>query len=145
MKRRKVIIDCDPGVDDAVMLALTSAHQDQLEISGITTVCGNQDIDKVSRNALSLSDFFGIEAPVARGMARPVVREPQYAPETHGEDGIGGCVLPETQKTESREKRNPLYEKNIERAGERGKGHDYCHRSPDECCTFASYISGNSR
>lgn len=103
MKRRKVIIDCDPGVDDAVMLALTSAHQDQLEISGITTVCGNQDIDKVSRNALSLSDFFGIEAPVARGMVRPVVREPQYAPETHGEDGIGGCVLPETQKTESRE------------------------------------------
>lgn len=103
MKRRKVIIDCDPGVDDAVMLALTSAHQDQLEISGITTVCGNQDIDKVSRNALSLSDFFGIEVPVARGMVRPVVREPQYAPETHGEDGIGGCVLPETQKTESRE------------------------------------------
>ncbi len=103
MKKRKLIIDCDPGVDDAVMLALAAAHQEQLEIMGIITVSGNQDIEKVSRNARDLSEFFGMKAPVARGMDRPIVRKPLYAPETHGEDGIGGCVLPAAQKTEIRE------------------------------------------
>lgn len=45
-EKRKVIIDCDPGVDDAVMLALAAAHREELEILGITTVSGNQDIKK---------------------------------------------------------------------------------------------------
>lgn len=45
-EKRNVIIDCDPGVDDAVMLALAAAHREELEILGITTVSGNQDIKK---------------------------------------------------------------------------------------------------
>ena len=85
MKRRKLIIDCDPGVDDALMLAYAAAHRDVFEILGVTTVSGNQDIEKVTRNALDLTSFYGMEVPVAKGMGTPLVKEPQYAPETHGE------------------------------------------------------------
>lgn len=102
MKRRKLIIDCDPGVDDALMLAYAAAHRDVFEILGVTTVSGNQDIEKVTRNALDLTSFYGMEVPVAKGMGTPLVKEPQYAPETHGESGLGSCTLPlsfrETEK-----------------------------------------------
>ena len=60
MKKRKVILDCDPGVDDAVMLALAAAHREELDILGITTVSGNQDIKKVTANAVDLAAFFGL-------------------------------------------------------------------------------------
>lgn len=63
MKKRNVIIDCDPGVDDAVMLALAAAHREELEILGITTVSGNQDIKKVTANALNLAEFYGLSVP----------------------------------------------------------------------------------
>ena len=66
MKKRNVIIDCDPGVDDAVMLALAAAHREELEILGITTVSGDQDIKKVTANALNLAEFYGLSVPVAR-------------------------------------------------------------------------------
>ena len=102
MKRRKLIIYCDPGVDDALMLAYAAAHRDVFEILGVTTVSGNQDIEKVTRNALDLTSFYGMEVPVAKGMGTPLVKEPQYAPETHGESGLGSCTLPlsfrETEK-----------------------------------------------
>ena len=75
MKKRNVIIDCDPGVDDAVMLALAAAHREELEILGITTVSGNQDIKKVTANALNLAEFYGLSVPVARGMEKPVMRK----------------------------------------------------------------------
>ena len=65
MKKRNVIIDCDPGVDDAVMLALAAAHREELEILGITTVSGNQDIKKVTANALNLAEFYGYKASIA--------------------------------------------------------------------------------
>lgn len=103
MKRKKIIIDCDPGIDDALMLALAAAHQDELEILGVITVSGNQDIHTVTRNALDLTDFFGMDVPVARGITEPVLRAAVHAPETHGEDGIGGCMLPRSQKKEKDE------------------------------------------
>lgn len=104
MKKRNVIIDCDPGVDDAVMLALAAAHREELEILGITTVSGNQDIKKVTANALNLAEFYGLSVPVARGMEKPVMRKTYFAPETHGESGIGNCVLPCSGKAPEPEK-----------------------------------------
>ena len=97
--RIKVIMDCDPGIDDGIALAYAAAHQDELELLAITTFAGNATIDKVTKNALELVDFYGLNVPVAKGQERPLVREALHAEEFHGETGLGHCVLPET-KTE---------------------------------------------
>ena len=59
-------------------------------------VTGNNTIDKVTKNALELVDFYGLKVPVARGQERPLVKEVIHAEEFHGETGLGHCVLPET-------------------------------------------------
>ena len=94
--RIKVIMDCDPGIDDGIALAYAAAHQDELELLAITTFAGNATIDKVTKNALELVDFYGLKVPVARGQERPLVKEVIHAEEFHGETGLGHCVLPET-------------------------------------------------
>mgnify|MGYP002558712504 FL=1 len=94
--RIKVIMDCDPGIDDGIALAYAAAHQDELELLAITTFAGNATIDKVTKNALELADFYGLKVPVARGQERPLVKEVIHAEEFHGETGLGHCVLPET-------------------------------------------------
>lgn len=92
-------MDCDPGVDDAIALAFAAAHREEFEILAITAVSGNQSMEKVVRNALDLTEFFGLDVPVAGGMDRPLVKEPLYAPEVHGENGLGQCTLPAASKT----------------------------------------------
>lgn len=102
MEKRKIIMDCDPGVDDAIALAYLAANRDRLELLAVTTVGGNQTIEKVTRNALNLVEFYGLDVPVAEGLGMPLIRKPLYAPEVHGESGLGGCVLPESNReTES--------------------------------------------
>lgn len=95
MNRRKIIIDCDPGIDDAVMLCLAAAYQEQLEILAVTTVAGNQTIDKVSGNALKIIDFLNLKVPVAKGMETHLMNPVNVAEEAHGEDGLGGVEIPE--------------------------------------------------
>ncbi len=95
MNRRKIIIDCDPGIDDAVMLCLAAAYQEQLEILAVTTVAGNQTIDKVSGNALKIIDFLNLKVPVAKGMETHLMKPVNVAEEAHGEDGLGGVEIPE--------------------------------------------------
>ena len=68
MNRTKIIIDCDPGIDDSIMLCLAAAYERQLEILAVTTVAGNHLIDKVTKNALDVLDFLKMDVPVARGM-----------------------------------------------------------------------------
>lgn len=89
-------MDCDPGIDDGIALAYAAAHQDEIELLAVTTFAGNQTIDKVTKNALELVDFYGLKVPVARGQERPLVKEVIHAEEFHGETGLGHCVLPET-------------------------------------------------
>ena len=75
----KIILDCDPGHDDAVALLLAWGNPD-IELVGVTTVAGNQTIDKVTRNALAIAQVAGITGvPFARGAHRPLVREVEVA------------------------------------------------------------------
>lgn len=97
--RRNIIIDGDPGIDDAVALALTAANQEQLNLLALTTVAGNQSLKRVTENALKLTCFLGIsQIPVASGMNAPLIREVVSAANVHGSTGLGECRLPETDK-----------------------------------------------
>ncbi|KAA5829668.1 nucleoside hydrolase [Saccharopolyspora hirsuta] len=91
---KKILIDCDPGIDDALALGLAHGSP-ELDVVGVTTVGGNVELAHTTDNALRLRDFYGMDAPVARGAGRPLVREPRTAGEVHGNSGLGGAVLPE--------------------------------------------------
>jgi purine nucleosidase len=97
---RKVVIDTDPGVDDAVAIFLATASP-ELDLLGLTTVFGNCAVDLATRNALLLLDIAGrADVPVARGAAAPVASD--YlgpVPQVHGADGMGdGGPLPEPSR-----------------------------------------------
>lgn len=87
----KIIVDCDPGIDDAFALPLAARHGDLL---GITTVGGNASLEAVTRNALATCQVFDIDAPVHAGLSRPLVGEPKFALEVHGDSGFGSGELP---------------------------------------------------
>ena len=87
MSKRKIIIDTDPGYDDASAIALAGIT-DKLAILGITPVAGNQTIEKVTKNALNLVSYLNISAPVAQGVSGPLVRPLHVAPLVHGETGL---------------------------------------------------------
>ena len=88
---RKIIIDCDPGQDDAVALFLAMASPDELDLLGITTVAGNVPLDLTHRNARQMCDIAGhTEIPVFAGCAQPMVRALVTAEYIHGETGING-------------------------------------------------------
>jgi inosine-uridine nucleoside N-ribohydrolase len=90
----KILLDCDPGHDDAIALLLALASP-ELELLGVTTVAGNQTLDKTTANAIRLLEFVGRrEIPVAAGADRPLVREQYVASYVHGETGIDGPDLP---------------------------------------------------
>ncbi len=87
-----LIIDCDPGHDDALALGLAHAHGNVL---GITSVSGNAPLEDTTRNALGMAAVLGISADVYAGEARPLVGEPRHAGGVHGRGGLGQVVLPE--------------------------------------------------
>ncbi|GLK17632.1 nucleoside hydrolase [Herbiconiux flava] len=92
---KKIILDCDPGHDDAIALLLAHGSP-EIELLAVTTVVGNQTLEKVTRNALSVARVAGITGvPFAAGCARPLVRTVEVAPDIHGESGLDGPVLPE--------------------------------------------------
>src|SRR6185436_12198134 len=90
-----VIIDCDPGHDDAIALLLALASP-EIDLLGVTTVHGNQTIEKTTDNALRVLALVGREdVPVAVGANRPLEREPHVAAHVHGESGLDGPELPQ--------------------------------------------------
>jgi purine nucleosidase len=91
---RRIILDCDPGHDDAVALLL-AAGTPELEIAAVTTVAGNHPVELTTLNACRLCSLAGITAPVARGCSRPLLRQLVTAPEIHGEAGLEGYSWPE--------------------------------------------------
>ena len=89
-----VLIDCDPGHDDAMALLLALASP-ELDLLGVSTVHGNQTLEKTTANALRVLEFAGHgNVPVAAGADRPLVREPMVAASVHGETGLDGPDLP---------------------------------------------------
>ena len=94
-RRRPVILDCDPGHDDALAMLLALASPG-LEVLGVTTVAGNAGVERTTRNALRLLTLLGrTDVPVAAGAARPLVVEPFIQPVFHGDSGLDGADLPE--------------------------------------------------
>ncbi len=90
-----ILLDCDPGHDDAIALLLALASP-ELELLGVTTTHGNQPLDKTTDNALRVLAFAGREdVPVARGAHRPLARDLHVAAHVHGESGLDGPGLPE--------------------------------------------------
>ena len=91
----KIILDCDPGHDDAIAMLLAWGSP-EIDLVGVTTVMGNQTIEKVTRNALSVARVAGITGvPFARGAHRPLVRQIEVAESIHGKSGLDGPRLPE--------------------------------------------------
>ncbi|WP_125154615.1 pyrimidine-specific ribonucleoside hydrolase RihA [Clostridium rectalis] len=90
-----VIIDCDPGHDDAIALLLAFASE-RLDVKGVTIVGGNQTLEKTLNNALKVLSFADINVPVAKGADKPLMRELIIAPEVHGDSGLDGPCLPES-------------------------------------------------
>jgi purine nucleosidase len=91
----KIILDCDPGHDDAIALLLAWGSP-AIDLVAVTTVGGNQTIEKVTRNALAIARVAGIAGiPFARGAAHPLLRPVEVAGEIHGDSGLDGPVLPE--------------------------------------------------
>jgi len=89
---RKIIIDCDPGVDDAYAIMYALAHP-ELDVVAITTVSGNVSIDHTTRNAQKLVSLSGKSLPIGRGADIPLVKDPFYAEYIHGKNGLGGYEL----------------------------------------------------
>ncbi|MBQ7223656.1 MAG: nucleoside hydrolase [Erysipelotrichaceae bacterium] len=98
--KKKLILDCDPGHDDAVAIMM-AGNNPELDLLGITVVAGNQTLAKTVNNALKVTQHLDIDVDVYAGNARPLVREPMYAGFIHGESGLDGPVF-ETLNKEAR-------------------------------------------
>jgi purine nucleosidase len=91
---KRIILDCDPGIDDALAIAFAHGHPD-LDLVGITTVAGNVGLAKTTANALAVCEYIGAAGtPVTAGCAGPLLRPALDARQVHGESGLGGAVLP---------------------------------------------------
>ena len=89
-----ILLDCDPGHDDAIALLL-ALGSDELELRGVTTVAGNQTLEKTTANAIRVLELAGrAKIPVAAGAGRPLLREPRVAADVHGDTGLDGPDLP---------------------------------------------------
>ena len=102
MTKQNIILDCDPGHDDAIALLL-SCYSEKLNLLAVTTCSGNQTIEKTSKNALNLLNFFHKNVPLAKGNPTPLARKVLTCPEIHGESGLDGYTFPKyKEKYDSR-------------------------------------------
>lgn len=94
MDRIPIILDGDPGHDDALAWVLANASP-QLEILAVTSVCGNQTIEKTTYNTQRIMTLIGLHVPLGKGLPKPLVAEAIIAPTVHGKSGLDGPDLPE--------------------------------------------------
>ena len=97
MRKIPIIMDCDPGHDDAIAIILACASE-KLDVRAITTVGGNQTIAKTTNNALRVLAFIDKKIPVAMGANNPLRRELEIAPSVHGDSGLDGPELPQPKE-----------------------------------------------
>ena len=95
MPDTKILIDCDPGHDDAVAILYAAKHMD---LVGVTTCHGNNTLDNVTRNALQVLTLAGLRVPLAKGCAHPMEGRREEAPNAHGKTGLDGTELPEPDR-----------------------------------------------
>jgi inosine-uridine nucleoside N-ribohydrolase len=115
----RLLLDTDPGIDDALALFLALASPD-VQLEAVTTVSGNVHVDFTTRNALTLLELVGRPGIlVARGSDRPLVRQPVIADYVHGQNGLGGVMLPEPrQRLASNHAVDVIIQKILEAPGE---------------------------
>ncbi len=87
----RILLDCDPGHDDAVAIVVAARFA---ELVGITTVAGNAPLERTTHNARVMRDLLGLDVPVHAGSPRPLVAEPSTGAFVHGESGLDGADLP---------------------------------------------------
>jgi len=98
--KRPIIIDCDPGQDDAIGLLLAMSSPDELDIMGVTTVAGNVPLKLTERNARQVRDIAGrSDVPVYAGCSKPMVRKLVTAEHVHGKTGIDGIDIVEPRQS----------------------------------------------
>lgn len=110
MEKRKIIIDCDPGHDDAVAIMMAGSFPG-FELLGITVEAGNQTIEKTVHNTLNLVQYLDLDVPVAAGKGLPLKRSPMNCAEIHGKTGLDGFKFPRlTRKVDDRDAVDLLYD-----------------------------------
>lgn len=93
---KKIIIDTDPGIDDAIAILLALAAKDELDVAALTTVNGNVGVEQVTKNLFKILEVAGRnEIPVYKGHGRPLLRENVHCEEFHGDDGLGNLGFDE--------------------------------------------------
>lgn len=97
MRKIPVILDGDPGHDDAVAWVVAKANP-ILDIKAITSVAGNQTIEKTTYNAQRICSLIGLDVPIAMGAKKPILADPIIAPNFHGVSGLDGAELPEPKR-----------------------------------------------
>ena len=94
-ERPRILVDCDPGHDDAVALVVAARFGD---LVGVTTVAGNAPLTHTTRNARIVLDLIGSDVPLHSGAQRPLVAPARHAQNVHGESGLDGADLPEPSR-----------------------------------------------
>jgi ribosylpyrimidine nucleosidase len=89
MKKRKIILDCDPGHDDAIAILLASRNP-SIDLLGITVVAGNQTLEKTGKNTLNLCQYLNVSVPVCLGSESPIIKKMEVCDVIHGESGLDG-------------------------------------------------------
>ena len=100
-KKIPVILDGDPGHDDAIAWMLAKSAP-EIEIRAVTSCAGNQTIEKTTYNTRRICTLLGIDAPIGKGLPHGLLSEPIIAPIVHGKSGLDGPALPEPKYALSR-------------------------------------------
>ncbi|GAX06522.1 inosine-uridine preferring nucleoside hydrolase [Secundilactobacillus pentosiphilus] len=102
MTARKIILDCDPGHDDAITMMMAYAHPD-IDLLGITIVAGNQTLKKTVHNGLNVAQLLDMDVKLYPGMPQPLVREQVVAGNVHGKTGLDGPTFEALKRTAEKE------------------------------------------
>ncbi|HHW69809.1 MAG TPA: nucleoside hydrolase [Clostridiales bacterium] len=118
MLKRRIIIDTDPGLDDAAALFIACSAP-ELDIKAVTTVAGNQTLDKVTENAKRILGYLKSSNRFAVGARGPLIRELETAPDVHGDTGLGTVVFPHSSiELDEKNAYEVIYEEALEANGE---------------------------
>lgn len=116
--KKKIIFDCDTGMDDAIAIATITAIK-EFEIMGICCVGGNVELHKTTRNTLDVLEYLGKDIKVYAGEAKPLERALEVAYDYHGESGIGDVILPKSKRQlEEKNAIDFMYETIMQNRGE---------------------------